>query len=224
METKLDFWTRRLFRRVSLSQILLMVIWDKSNYPIESLADQKLGGKCSPSENHTPPLKRLPYLQFAFIIITGFAVVTIGVRVLSKPMVAPVDLFSGYMDIFPGQSVSAVKARGFLCRSAYNFDRDPMEEVCAFTPAADIVSNIYVTASKDVIRQITFRMRENALTVGDLLLLMDVHHFHTYAHNIFFPFGKNFVAVWVDSLGNPSPFHLVWSVSFIDTSVPMGSH
>ena len=137
METKLDFGTRRLFRHVLPSQMPL--IWSS----LKSSVEPKQGERRSQSENDTLPLKWLPYLRFAFLMVCGFTMAIFGDSVLSKPMVAPVDPFSAYVDIFPGQSVSAVHARGFVCRSAYNFDRDPMEGVCTFTPAADIVSNIY---------------------------------------------------------------------------------
>jgi hypothetical protein len=150
-------------------------------------------------------------------MVTGFAVVTIGVKVLSKPIVAPFDPFSAYVDIFPGQHMSAVRARGFLCNSTYDYYHDPAVEDCTFTPAAGVISGVNVAVSEDVIRQITFTMRENSLKVGDLVLLMAVQHFHAYTHDVFFFFGKKFVRVSTSAVGSPSMIRPVWSVSFTDT-------
>ncbi len=219
MENKLNFWTQRLSRRVSISQMLHIVIWDKSSYPIESSADQKLGGKYSQSENTIQPLKRLPYLHFVFILLSGFAVAVIGVKVLTKPMVATFDPFSVYMDIFPGQPKNAVETKGFVCRSADFSYYEPSGEYCTFTPAAGIISTISVTVSADVIHKITFTMRDESLDAGDLLLLTEARRFHIYPKAVFILSTRGFVRGLTSSAAIPSIIRPVWSVTFTDAYV-----
>jgi hypothetical protein len=216
MENKLDFWTRRLFSHVSQSQILYPLIWGKNSYPLKSSVDQKQGEKCSRSENGTPPLKLLSYQHFVFIMLTGFAVVTVGARVLAESTVVPFDPFSAYADIFPGQSMTAVKARGLLCRDVmYQIH----EEVCTLTTTSGDITGVNVTISTDIIRLITFTMRENSLNVGDLLLLTGVRNFNTYPEVAFFFSIKGLIIAYTGPVAKPFLFRPVRTVSFEYRSV-----
>ncbi len=214
MENTPDFWVRRLFNRVSQSKIPDMLVFGKRRYPHKSSLDQKQDDQYSRSENVIPPLKLLPYLQFAILMVTGFAVATVGARVLAESTIAPIDPFSAYADIFPGQYMRDVQARGFLCNNHSDFY--PVHvEFCYFTPLSGRVYGVYVIASENIIRQTTFTMRDDSLKLGDLVLLTESRDLHSYLQEVIFFSNKGFSISLTDTAAHRYLFRPVWSISFI---------
>lgn len=190
-------------------------MYDETPFLLQSSVEQKQEDKYSQADNNHLSTKLLPYIQMAFIIVTGFAMVSMGLRISSKPINEVIDLFSPYMDIFPGNPISATQARGFLCNSHNDFYPVHVEH-CYFTPVAGRVYGIYVVASENIIRQTTFTMRNDSLMLGDLVLLSKSHDFSAYLQEIIFFSSKGF-SIWLtDTAVHRYLFRPVWSVSFIN--------
>src|SRR4051794_3527952 len=122
----------------------------------------------SQSVDHLTPFKLPPFLALICILLTGFAVVTLGVRALALTAIALPNPFLGYADILPGQSTSAIATRAFSCSSDLNNYSDPSKLYCFLTPTDGVFSNISVFISGGIIRNISFVMREHNLKIGDL--------------------------------------------------------
>jgi hypothetical protein len=148
-------------------------------------------------------------------MVTGFVVTTIGAKILSKPIVAPFDPFSVYVDIFPRQSMSAVEAKDFLCQTPHNIYHHPVHKYCYLMPAG-IISSIKVALSDDVISQITFTMRENSLKVGDLVLLTENQYFRAYSQEVCFHESEGCVIGLTSTAAQRFLFRPVRSVTFVD--------
>lgn len=174
-------------------------------------------------ESCPPRLRPSPLLLIVFILLIGFAAVTMAVRLVAQYSIAPANPFPAYADVFPGQPVSAVKARPFSCWSDYKYYHNPTEgddptaESCIFTPASGIFSSVQVIISEGIIRQSIFLMRDSTLQVGDLALFLEMPAIRDFYHVVYFASSKGFVSVkTIDPAKRFSFFLPVWSISFTD--------
>ena len=120
-------------------------------------------------ESRFPSFRLRPYLLVVFVLVTGLTVINIGARALAEYTMPPSNPFSSFADIFPGQPRNALETRGFSC-SIVPYSDIP-NEYCYFYPTTGAFSKVSVLVSKDVIRITSFILSENALNMGDLMLL-----------------------------------------------------
>jgi len=169
----------------------------------------------------TPSLILPPYLRIAFIILSGFATVSVGVGVLAGYR-TPLNPFSIFADVFPGQPRSAVAARGFSCPASFFFITEPglTDETCFLNPTAGPFFQVSVITSQDLIRHITFTLRENTLTLGDLAALWGMPEVHEYGHAAFFMWSNSgVIATTIAYTGEFSLFLPVRTVYIPDASL-----
>ncbi|MEZ4671228.1 MAG: hypothetical protein R3E39_25265 [Anaerolineae bacterium] len=156
-----------------------------------------------------------PFLSLALLFVTVFTVAGIGVSVAGHSSQPLVDAFNSYLDIFPGQPISAVVERGFCCRLVENYYTTPTEEHFALIPPTGIFSIIEVVASSQSVQKVKFTLNENALRLGDLLLIFELPVFHSYPQ-ITFTFWRDYVVtlpIGQSAYVNPA-YQRVWSVAF----------
>ena len=170
-------------------------------------------------------LKSLP-LRLAFILLTGFTVAILGAHTfaLNGPRLS--NPFAVYADIFPGQPASAIETRAFSCPSDHNYYQAPSGLYCSFTPENGAFSYIGVVILGNIIQQITFIMRENRLTVGDLELIFETRAVHKFAHTVYFalPRQGNFAITRTSGYeGRFSVFLPVRSIYFTRIALPVNS-
>jgi hypothetical protein len=123
--------------------------------------------QCHVSSRKLPSIVLVVLCAWLGIVIVSMTVVAIG---RSAPI--PPNPFASFADVFPGQPRSAITAWDFSCviNSYAAFDGVP-NEYCTFNPATGTFSQVRIAIYKNVIQSIVFVLRENTLTVGDLMLL-----------------------------------------------------
>ena len=172
-----------------------------------------------PLHGNTAPFRRSPYLQLVFILFSGFALANIGVTIFAQsiaPAQPTLNPFLEYMDIFPGQPLGMMEGRGFSCWSNYDYYASS-EPACSVTLSSGVFSNIDLSVSQGIIRQITFSLRDDRLKAGDLVLLLGNPNFRAYPHHVFFFWSNLFVNVSTAGRRNAATMRPVWSVSFANT-------
>ena len=178
-------------------------------------------------------MRRLRLSPFLLIVIlwAAFAVVNVGARGLAQHLQPPLNPFSTYADIFPGQPASAIETRAFSCQSNYDYYAAPTEETCIFIPTEGFFSSVEALISEGKIHDLTFISRDNTLQFGTLERFLDTPAIHIYAREIYFtlPYriyrtaysvlSTSLVTAETVSHGEPfSPFVPVWSVTFTQLS------
>jgi hypothetical protein len=112
---------------------------------------------------------RLPwFVRIALVVLTSIAIVVIGVIMASHRAVS--DPFLAFNDLFGDDARQAALSRGFTCRDS-SFSGLPLTSHCAQRDTDRIFSGIYMRMSGNVANEISFSLRENAPTLGDLVLL-----------------------------------------------------
>jgi hypothetical protein len=177
------------------------------------------------SEQHAPYIERftlaliLPRLLLLGQVglIAGFGIVIVGVLGMMRHTALPANPFSGYADIFPGQSQVALRSHGFTCwLQDYNY-HDPTQSRCGLNVKTGDLSHIEVVHSKGVIHQITFDVRDYSLSVGDLVVMLDLANVQYHGVVLFTWRDK----VGLARIGNPakhySALRKVWNVTLTDT-------
>ncbi|PJF39276.1 MAG: hypothetical protein CUN54_09065 [Phototrophicales bacterium] len=122
---------------------------------------------------YIPNIKLPFYVQFMLLMTTIMAIVVIGLALSVKHVAQPQNPFLPHTEISPGQSSDALQKYGAFCapeigHSAVN---DRLLQECNIRPATGLFSRITVRGTDGVIMQNIFWIRENALVVGDLILL-----------------------------------------------------
>lgn len=164
----------------------------------------------------------IPYklLVMIFTSLIGFMAFSSGARSLAQRTLPPASPFEAYLDIFPGQPMSALEGRGFSCQFAQNqnyYAKPPEvpEDQCLFTSAVGIFSAIKVVGSNQSIREVRFILRDNSLRLGDLLVMLAFPQFRSYHRTTFAFWRAYFVSaltagsVMVNPVSQP-----LWSVTF----------
>jgi hypothetical protein len=113
------------------------------------------------------------------ILVSRIALILLTITSVSMMVVTAIagsqprfDPFGEYADIMPGQSQDALSERGFNCQ----FKLIPtFEEICSLIPEMRIFSEIQVrlvsNPSTGRVSQTIFKLPEDRLTYGDLVLL-----------------------------------------------------
>jgi hypothetical protein len=176
-------------------------------------------------KSHLLGLKLSPLLRIAFIMLLGFALVTMSVRALAQYSLSLPNPFPAYADIFPGQAASMAEARGFSCQRSYDYydateDHVPTLEACIFAPPEGIFSSVQVIISDGIIRESIFLIRNNTLQVGDVERFLEMPVLHTLHRTAYFFLPGSFVIV--QTVGYARQFSLflpAWSISFTDRNL-----
>jgi hypothetical protein len=101
----------------------------------------------------------------------GLTVMSGGAIALTRNAAPVSDPFVGLTDIFPGQPRTALEARGFSCFvSNYSYRSTPAE-YCFLSRDEGVFSVVEALVSGVTIREVDFKVRENSLRIGDLMLL-----------------------------------------------------
>ena len=178
-----------------------------------------------PLVNVGSSFKQFSPLRWVFILLTGFTAANVGVRSLALTASVPSNPFVAYADIFPGQPASAIEARRFSCPSVYDDYQPPTGLYCTLTPVDDVFSNVTVVIFGGTIHQMTFIMRENRLTVGDLELIFETRAVHKFPHVAYFALprqGSFAITDTIDYARRLSVFLPVRSITFIKIALPIG--
>ena len=173
---------------------------------------------------YATPLRLSPYVRFALILLTGFAIANIGTRILALTATALPNPFAAYADILPGQPANAIETRAFSCPSNHNYYQAPSGLYCTFTPVDGVFSNVTVVILGSIIQQTNFIMRENKLTIGDLELIFETRAFHKFPHTAYFALlmqGSFALAKIIGYGGQFSVFIPVGEISFTRIGLPI---
>jgi hypothetical protein len=141
-------------------------------------------------ESRTSSLHIPRYLLAMLLLLLGCAGVTLSVRALGQNAQPPLDPFASFDDVFPGQPRSAIVARRFSClTNAYENYSEAPNELCLLRPKDGLFSQVSVGVKGDIIRNILFILRDNTLTIGDLMMLWGKQDFHMYNGTSYFYWG-----------------------------------
>lgn len=130
-------------------------------------------------------------------------------KYLSKPPSNPFALFA---DIFPGQPQIAVETRRFQCTNGlYSYLTNTY---CNLALPTGFFSQVSVVIGDGLINEISFRLREETLRVGDLMVLWGIPTVREYPHSVYFYWTDlNIFALVVDYTGQFSLYLPVQQVS-----------
>jgi hypothetical protein len=155
------------------------------------------------------------YLRVIALLVASFALISLGAVTMSKYIPPPPNPFVAYLDIFPGQPMSAVVQRGFSCQSIENYYTNPPESRCILTLTNRIFSTIQVAGSNQRVREIKFTLSENRLRLGDLLVMFGLPRFRSYPQITFAFWRDYFVSAPTSGRAMVNPVSQpVWSVAF----------
>lgn len=130
-------------------------------------------------------LKLSAYVYLALSLTLCLLLLCLGVKTIGLIGV-PRNPLASYSDILPGHPRSAAEMRGFSCMlSAYGAAATP-DQYCVLEPGEGPISQVAVTIDDDTIRTISFRMRDNTLNVGDLIMIWGRPHIQEYQHSVYY--------------------------------------
>jgi hypothetical protein len=157
----------------------------------------------------------IPCFLVVSLIWISFSVIAIATMALGRYSVSPVNPFSAYADIIPGQSESAILSTEFSCD--FQLYDNPLEKACRLSPVIGTFSQINVTISNQVVHQITFILRDTTLRVGDMVLFLGTMDFRIVHNAIYFSWHGNLAIASITSNNEHcSPFLFVWQVALTD--------
>ncbi len=115
------------------------------------------------------------YIRFMRNVCLACLVMVTGVMLLARFAQPPSNPFYDYASILPGQPRSALIQRGFSCAEGEVANNRPspstIGQYCVLPLNKGIFDRIGAVLSHDVVKQVFFIARKDALTVGDLALL-----------------------------------------------------
>lgn len=164
---------------------------------------------------HVPSLWLPPYLLVVLVLTGGFAIAILGIGMLGKE-VTPPDPLAIVADVLAGNSKSDLQARGFLCSSIDHNDTDSTGEWCTFNPPTGMFSKIAVMFVNGEGCNGFLQMRQDTLTVGDLVKLWGRPRIYQHGFWGQLEWTDNGVTVWTDYQGYYSLFLPVRSIVFKD--------
>lgn len=159
------------------------------------------------------------YRRVSLILLISLAV-NITLMIAPQHIQPSGNLFSPFADVFPGQTKEAVEARGFVCR--LNRSAFPADENCTMSPDTGIFTQIGLVISADRVRHVTFLARENALELGDLVVIYGTPTLRAFGTETYFMWlGGGIMASTHAYMDGFSLFLPIWSISFTDTGRPI---
>ena len=135
------------------------------------------------SERNTSLFHPKSVLFTVCILLIGFTLVGLGVEALGQTAPPRPNPFAAFADIFPGEPQSAVDARAFICTRGL-YDYLPNQH-CSLDTAAGAFTQVGVVVADGVIDEISFRLRDDTLQVGDLMLLWGIPEVVAQRHAVY---------------------------------------
>lgn len=143
------------------------------------------------------PLRFAVYQRLTGIMLGTMVCVVIAAAVLWQSNTQARNPLDEYADIFPGHNWHTAELHGFGCQQAtnnYSYYSSGYA-TCTLSPSSGAFSQIEVLVDRDVIVQSTFRIRDNGLRFGDLMLSMDMQNLYTYPNELVFFWNTLFINV-----------------------------
>ena len=123
----------------------------------------------------TPYFRLPPLLSISMLLVIGFLLTVITLRTVANQLSdrSLSEPFAPYADIFPGQHVDArqLETQGFSCRPDSRPAPSDTSEECLQRLQTGPLTYVSVTLWDGIVQQLNFAVRENALAIGDLILL-----------------------------------------------------
>jgi hypothetical protein len=105
-----------------------------------------------------------------FFVLTTITTIVIGVIIAAHREMA--DPFSVFSDLFGDDARQAALVRGFRCQDTELHSYSQIVSgYCAQRSADKTFSGTYLTLSGNVANEVSFSLRDNALALGDLVVL-----------------------------------------------------
>jgi hypothetical protein len=142
-----------------------------------------------PSQPQRRPLsfKLLPFKLMACSLVVGFTILIVCARGLAQYTPLAVSPFAAFADIFPGKPADALKARDFFCVMTPDTTlATATDEHCNLKLETGSITEITVIVARREVFQIQFMFRENAPTLGDLMLCLGTPQKHLSGHTVDF--------------------------------------
>lgn len=135
---------------------------------------------------NTPPIVLPLAVLVALMLLLAFTAASAATMALTHITTLPFDPFASFVDIFPGQPLSAVEAHGLSCLvDNVGGSESPPVLICTLLPKSGTLSWVSVMVDQDAIHHTMFRMRENVLLVGDLIALWGQPEVYMYSRSVY---------------------------------------
>jgi hypothetical protein len=149
----------------------------------------------------------------------GMTMLIIGAIFCGRVSTPPIVSFADYTEIRPGDHKNALK---YLPSTCYReFEPYSHTETCKIRTLVGTFSHVEARIYNDKIQELDFIVKENALRVGDLILLLgnptEVYSFHNAIHFIWYNWHW-VIGVRIPNARNASPLLPVSKIYFL---VPM---
>lgn len=161
------------------------------------------------------------YVWIALFVLTSITIIVIGVIMAAHRDVS--DPFSDFSDLFGDDARQAALVRGFTCRDTEARSHlQTQSGYCAQRNTDTIFSGISLGMSGDRAHEISFSLRDNTLTLGDLVLLWGTPEIRLYCEVVVASWPARHVMAIIAPLrtGRVSYFLPVISVSFTRSGAP----
>ena len=129
---------------------------------------------------HIPSLWLPPYLLVVLVLTGGFMVAILSIRMLPQTAALP-DPFASVADIFAAQIKNDLQGWGFSCSSSAPNYADSSEGWCTISPPTGMFSMVAVRFVNGVRGTVFLTLREDTLSVGDLVTLWGRPHIDQYS-------------------------------------------
>jgi hypothetical protein len=150
-----------------------------------------------------------------------FTLMIASARVLGRIKIESLDPFFSNADDFIGQPVSAIEGYGFSCSYVHGF-YDSRDLRCVLEPVSGTFSEIVVVPSGDIVHQIVFIMRKDAVQSGHLIWLWGNPEVQSYGHSVYLYWRtRGILAVASPETRLMSPSLRVHRVYFLGESMPV---
>lgn len=167
-------------------------------------------------------LPKLPRKVVLVVLLwSGITTAAIGARALGQFAPRPANPFQEYADIFPGQPLSAVQSRPFVCFEENNnyYTGGENHLRCTFRPINETFSSIDLIIEHGWIIQTSFLLHDQDIHIGDISAWWQTNPVDAFPNHAFFWLSEHMViARTTHADGRHSLFRLVWSVSLSKTA------
>jgi len=125
--------------------------------------------------HHTGSVRQVPFYVLLIIALwLSCAAVSTGTLLLAHKSAMPLDPFAEYQDLLPSNNLNALESYNevyeVVC-TGHN-QQYSLRDYCSFKPRDGVFSLVEVFLDQQhVISELVFTVRNNALEVGDLILL-----------------------------------------------------
>jgi hypothetical protein len=154
-------------------------------------------------------------------LIGGFGMVIMSVVGLMHYASPPSDPFAAYADVFPGQPISALEARGFVCTLwEDDYYHEASERHCSLHLETGDFTDLVAFSSSKIISRISFMIRDNAISMGDLVGWLAISEFRLQGSLLFIWRGNVGVARFIHPNKKFSILRRMWLVTLTDTRLP----